>query len=570
MTPLALLRPVRASLIIAMLLQALAAVAALLPVLALIAFASAWLTGLELPGTGVVVAAVAGTLGAALAAAFASWITHRADARLTWQLQRRLAETIRHAPVPEVNGAGVAHIRKVVQDDTGSLHYLVAHTLLDATLLAITPVIGLAALAVVDWRLALLSLLPLTLGIHWYVRAMRGSGANFAEYVDWQQRINSAVVDYVRGLPVAKIYGGPGSSQVRYEDAVVGFHSFFRSWSGATARVTTASWLVVAPALTAGLFVIIGGAGLLAGWVTPEALLAGVLLGPVISAPVAVAGPRLQAIRTGLSALASITAFLDQPHLAWGDRSALPGAIPRLESATVRYGETPVLEHLTLRLPARGLVALVGASGSGKSTLAALLARFADPDTGRVLLGDTDYRELREAELYNRIGFVFQDTRLPDAPIRDILTGVRPAPDEQMRVAAKLAAIDDVIGALPDGYDTILGDDTELSGGQRQRLALARALLRNPDLLVLDETLSALDPATRATIMHTLREQARERTVLLIAHQLHLTRGAKRILVLDGGRLAGDGSHDELLEQCAPYRSLWQAQSPAHLDEGNR
>ncbi|MGO1849163.1 ABC transporter ATP-binding protein [Microbacterium sp.] len=569
MTSLALLRPIRVPLISAMLLQAVAAIAALLPLLALIAFTSAWLTGDDVPGVGVVVAAVAGTIGSALAASLATWITHRADAHLAWQLQRELADTVRHIPLPEVTGTGAARIRKVVQDDTGSLHYLVAHTLLDATLLTVTPVAGFVALAVVDWRLALLSLVPLALGIHWYVRAMRGSGANFADYASWQRRIGSTVVDYVRGLPVAKIYGGPGSSQARYEDAVTGFHAFFRSWSGATANVTTASWLVVTPALTTGLFALVGGAGLLAGRVSPEALIAGVVLGPAISAPVAVAGPRLQAIRTGLAALASITEFLEQPQLTWGDRRPPTGAVPALEGVSAHYGEKVALDDVTLQLPERGFIALVGASGSGKSTLAHLLARFADPDTGRILLGGIDYRQLREAELYQRVGFVFQDTHLPDAPIRDILAGGRPIPDEGLRAATAPAAIDEVIAALPDGYDTILGDDTELSGGQRQRLALARALLRKPDLLVLDEALSALDPATRTTILRTLTEQARERTVLLIAHQLHLTRDADRILVLDDGKLVGDGTHDRLLECCPAYRALWHAQTLSASDEGS-
>lgn len=565
MTQLSLLRPVRAPLLTAAALRGLSAVLALLPLLALIGFGSSWLTGRPAPTAGVVVAAIAGTVGSALAAAAATWIAHRADARLTLLLQRRLADAIRHAPLSAVTGRGAARIRKVVHDDTGALHYLVAHTLLDATGLVVTPVVGLIALVVIDWRMAAVSVVPLALGIWWYVRAMRGSGANFEEYATQQQRIGGAVVDYVRGLPVAKIYGGPAGPRARYARAVNDFHDFFRAWSGSTSAVTTASWLVVAPGVTAGMLALVGAGALLAGWVTPDALLAGVLLGPAVAAPVAVAGPRLQAIRTGLSALGSIREFLDQTPLTWGAADPPPrGAAVRLERATVRYGDRTALDDVSVDLPGRGLVALVGASGSGKSTVAALLARFTDPDEGRIIIGGTELGALRESDVYERIAYVFQDTALRQSSVRDALTGGRRVTEERIIDAATRAVIHDDIVALPRGYDTLLGEETDLSGGQRQRLALARALLREPDLLVLDETLSALDPTTRSAILTTLRDQAENRTVLLITH--HLLPDADRILVLEHGRLAGDGGHTALLAECAAYRRLWHAGTP--LTEG--
>lgn len=569
MSRLALVRPVRGLLLAAMGLQAAASTLGLLPLFALIAFTSAWLTGGAAPARGVVVAAVIGTVGAALAAAASTWLTHRADARLAWILQGRLAEVIRRAPLPMVAGQGAARLRKVVQDDIAALHYWVAHTILDVTNLVVTPCVGLAALILVDWRLAALSLLPLGLGVWWYVRAMRGSAGNFAEYAVQQQRIGSMVVDFVRGLPVAKIYGGASGPEARYLTAIHAFHDFFRGWSRATAAVTTASWLVVAPAVVAGGLALIGGVGVLAGAVSPAAFVAGVLLGPAIAAPVAVAGPRLQALRTGLAALGTITELLDQPQLAWGAADPPPRPSPvGLDCVTVRYGDRVALDQVSLTLPTRGLVALVGASGSGKSTIASLLARFADPDEGRVLIGGTDITSLRERDVYERISFAFQDTGMRQTSIRDALTGGREIAEERLTWAAEQAAIHDDIVALARGYDTVLGEDTDLSGGQRQRLALARALLREPDVLVLDETLSALDSGTRAVVLATLRAQARLRTVLLMAHQLRLVQDADRILVVDRGRVVGDGVHADLVDQCAAYRSLWTAQFPASDGEG--
>ncbi|SJM60987.1 ABC transporter ATP-binding protein [Gulosibacter sp. 10] len=557
MTALHLLRPVRGPLVCAAMLQALASALVFVPLLALIEFARSALAGAPPPGTWFVLAAVAGTVGAAGAGAAATWIAHRADADLAWSLQRRLAEAIRRAPMPTITGMGGGRIKKVVQDDTGALHYLVAHTLVDAAAFTTAPIVGLTALCVYDWRLALCSVLPLVLGVWWYVRAMAGSGAKFGEYAAAQQRINGTVIDYVRGMPAAKVYGGTGGARSRYSTAVNGFHDFFREWSGSTAGVTTASWLVVAPGVTAAFLALVAGAGVGAGWVEPAGLLAAVLLGPMVSAPVAVAGPRIQAVRTGMSALTSIAEMLDTPPLRWGGRSEAQGPASLVEVRHA-YDDRVALHEVGVSLPERGLVALVGPSGGGKSTVVSLLARFFDPDGGRVRIGDVDVRDLSEAALYERVAFVFQDTGLRRASVSDSLTGGRDVPRERMIRAARDAAVHEEILALPRGYDTVLGEEGELSGGQRQRVALARALLSDADLLVLDETLSSVDPATRTRLLGVLQQEAARRSVLLVTHQLHLVRDVERILVLDDGLLVGDGDHPTLLEQCRSYRALWR------------
>lgn len=563
MTGLAPLRPARVPLVGAVVLQAVSAALGLLPLLAIVLFVRAWVDDETVPATSVVVAAVVGTVGSLLAAAAATWLAHRADADLAWSLQRRLAEVVRRSPLPEVTGLGAGRIKNAVQDDTRAIHYLVAHTLLDVTAFVVTPLAGFVALAVIDWRLAVPALVPPALGIWWYLRALSGSGAKFAEYGANQQRINAAAVDYVHGLPTAKVYGGPGGARARFAAATTAFHDFFGAWVQSTATVTTASWLIVAPGLTAAAFALAGGLAVSGGTVEPAAAVAAVLLAPAIGAPVAVVGPRLQAVRSGLAALASIDDALSRPGLVWGD--ADPG-IRRSRLVVEAVGhwysdERPVLVEVSADLSDRGLIAVVGSSGSGKSTLVSLLARFMDPTEGRLTLGGVDLRQLPEADLYDRVGFVFQDTRLRRATVRDILTGGHPVAAEQIEDAARAAAVHDDIAALPTGYDTVLGEDAELSGGQRQRISLARALVRQPDVLVLDETLSAVDPTTRKALLATLRDEARERLVLLVTHRMAVAAAADRILVLDGGRLVGDGGHDDLLASCAPYRALAEAEA---------
>lgn len=569
MTGLALLRPVRWPLLAAVVLQAVTSALGLLPLLALVVFVRAWVEDETVPAVSVAFAAVVGTVGSGLTAAAATWLAHRADADLAWSLQRRLAEVVRRSPLPDISGLGAGRIKNVVQDDTRATHYLVAHTLLDVTAFVVTPLTGLVALAVVDWRLAVPALVPPALGIWWFLRALRDSGAKFTEYGANQERINAAAVDYVQGLPTAKVYGGPGGARARFAAATTAFHDFFGAWVQSTATITTASWLVVAPGLTTAAFALVGVVAVSADAVEPAAAVAAVLLAPAIGAPVAVVGPRLQALRPGLAALASIDAALSGPGLVWGDTD--PGPRRRrlvVEGVGHRYADgRQALAQVTFELPERGLIALVGPSASGKSTLVSLLARFVDPTEGRLTLGGVDLRDLPEADLYERVSFVFQDTRLRRATVRDVLTGGHPVAPEEIERAARAAVVHDNITTLPSGYETVLGEDTDLSGGQRQRIALARALVRRPDLLVLDETLSAVDPTTRNACLATLRAEAREHLVLLVTHRMSVAASADRILVLDGGRLAGDGVHDDLLAGCAPYRALADAEASSVTGE---
>ncbi|MFV0527066.1 MAG: ABC transporter ATP-binding protein [Acidimicrobiales bacterium] len=558
MSQLTLLRPVRGRLVTAVVFQAAASALGMLPLLALVAFVGARVDDDPVPASSVAVAAVIGAVGSVLAASVATWLAHRADADLAWMLQRRLAETIRRSPLPDITGQGAGRIKAVVQDDTGATHYLVAHTMLDVTAFVVTPLVGLVALAVIDWRLAIPALLLPAAGIWCYLRALRDSGARFAEYGAAQQRINAAAVDYVQGLPTAKVYGGPGGARVRFADATSAFHDFFGAWVQSTATVTTASWLIVAPALITSVFVVGGGIAVGADGLAPSAMVAGVLLAPAIGAPVAVVGPRLQAVRSGLAGLTSIEDALSKPVLTWADAepSPRPGLLATEGVGHSYDGERPALSSFTVELPGHGLVAVVGSSGSGKSTLVSLMARFLDPSEGRLTLGGVDLRDLPEADLYERVGFVFQDTQLRRASVRDVLTGGRTLAAARIEEAARAASVHHDIIGLPHGYDTVLAEDTDLSGGQRQRVSLARALVREPDVLVLDETLSAVDPTTRRALLDTLRAQAAERLVVLVTHQISVAAVADRILVLDDGHLVGDGTHDDLRERCGSYRAL--------------
>jgi ATP-binding cassette, subfamily B, bacterial IrtA/YbtP len=501
---------------------------------------------------------------AALVLGFSAGVVgHLADNRTQLRLRRDLARHIGRLPLGRITAAGSGELKSAVQDDVHALHSLVAHTLLDVTALLTAPLFALVYLFTVDWRLALLSVVPLAAGVYLFGRAMAGAKANMAEYGAAQGRISSAAVEFANGIAVVKSFGRGRSAHARFLAATDGFSEFFTGWVRATLVPSTAALLVVSPVVVLLLLVTVGVTFVTAGWMPAVDLVPFVLLGPAVSAPMGLVGARMQQIRTGQAAATRIIALLDAPVLPEPTDPVAPaGARVSMRGVSFSYdGSTDVLKDIDMDLEPGTVTALVGPSGSGKSTLASLLPRFHDVTAGTVTIGAADIRQVPAADLYRHVGFVLQDVRLLRATVADNVRLGRPeATDEEMEQAARAAQIHDRITALPKGYAAVVGTDVVFSGGEAQRLSIARALLADTPIVVLDEATAFADPRSESLIQEALSTLAAGRTLLVIAHRLATIRSADRIVVLDGGRIVEQGRHDELLAAAGRYARMWHAQ----------
>jgi ATP-binding cassette subfamily B protein len=421
--------------------------------------------------------------------------------------------------------------------------------------------VSLVYLFTVDWRLTLVTLIPVVLAIALVPLMMTSTrAAEQRAFDEAMGRVATAAVEFVQGIAVVKAFGGDGRAHRRFRTATDDFVSTFLRWVRGMAGIAAGMQLALSPPFVL-LVVLTGGTALVtSGGLPPADLLPFLLLGLGLTAPVAALGHGFDDLQAARRAVGRIREVLAVPPLPEPAHPRVPRG-HRVELRDVRFGYTAdheVLRGIDLVLEPGTTTAVVGPSGSGKSTLVQLLPRFFDPTGGSVTLGGVDLRELRGADLYRAVSFVFQDVRLLRASVADNIALAVPhaARDDVVR-AARLANIHDRIVALPNGYDTVLGDDVTLSGGEAQRISLARALLADTPVLVLDEATAFADPQTEHAVRTAL--STLDRTVLVIAHRLTTVADADTVVVLDDGRIVERGSPPALLAQGGKFAEFWRS-----------
>lgn len=489
-------------------------------------------------------------------------LAHLADNQLTRGLRLSAAQRLAKVPLGWFTGQASGEVKQAMQDDIATLHSLTAHfyTSVGRALGAIA--ISVLYLFFMDWRMAIVALLPFP-GFFLFLRhAMKASSANMQGFVEKLGRLNSATVEFVSGIPVVKAFGSSGQAHGGYSKAVDGFADAFLNFARPLVARMAHAHAMIAPVTVLGVVLVFGALFSYLDWMAPVDILPFALVAPGICAPLLLLHTLLHDLGGATGAAQRVQALMKTPVLETltADQQQVPANQEvRVENVSYAYGEGhQALSNISFTLEPGTVTAIVGSSGSGKSTIARLLLRFFDPSEGRITLGGADLRQIESTELYRRIGFVLQEVRLINASVRENIALGRPSASQQeIEDAARAANIHDRILSLPRGYDSVVGEDAQLSGGERQRVSIARAVLLDPPILVLDEATAAADASNEVAIQDALSRFAQGRTLLVIAHRLDTIMHADRILVLENGAIVEQGNHASLLAEQGRYARLW-------------
>ena len=569
------LSPVRGRLAVSAVLAAAGSMLALIPLAGI-----AHIAHLALSET-----ATSGAIGRTIAASIASLFTgmalitaaemlaHQADNYITHHLRVAIGQRLMQVPLGWFSERASSDVKRAMQDDIGTLHSLTAHffTTLGRAVGAV--LISVAFLFVMDWRLAVIVLLPFPAFFLFLHRAIKASAAHMGDVVAGMGRIDNAVVEFINGMPLVKAFGGRGNAQDRYRAAVEAFADTFTGFTRPLVAAMARANALIAPVTVLSVVLLAGMLFVALGWIEPLQILPFALVTPGLCAPLQLLHYITHDLNNAVGAAQRVQALLDTPVLSAPAVGSLPnGSEVCVEHLSHAYAPgNNVLNDVSFTLAPSSTTAIVGPSGAGKSTLARLLLRFFDPDAGRITLGGVDLRQIDTTQLYRQIGFVLQEVRLIHASLRENIALGRPsASQEEIEDAARTANIHQRILALPRGYDSVVGEDAQLSGGELQRVSIARAVLLDPAVLVLDEATAAADAENEVQIQHALSRFAQGRTVLVIAHRLDTVMHADQIILIDNGSIREQGNHLQLLARNGHYARLWalggyqQAKEKAH------
>ncbi|OAP25479.1 MULTISPECIES: ABC transporter ATP-binding protein [Amycolatopsis] len=480
---------------------------------------------------GVVLTAVAAALG------------HVLDGEVQLSFRRQLAAKLSRVPLSWFSGRRTGDLAKAVGEDVSTVHPFIAHAPGELVSAFVVPLVALSYLFSIDGRLTLITLVPVVLAVGLVPLMMTPPRLREQqEFDEAMGDITSAVIEFVEGIAVVKSFGGSGRAHHRFRTAADGFVTVFTRWVRGISSTAAAMQFVLSPAFVL-LVVLIGGSAMVStGSMAAVDVLPFLLLGMGLTAPVAALGHGFDELQAARRAVARIAEVLSTPSMTEPEHPGAPAG-HRVEFRGVHagYGDHRVLKGIDLVLEPGTTTALTGPSGSGKSTLVQLLPRFSDPTAGAVLLGGVDLRNLSSSELHRHISFVFQDVRVLRATIAENISLAVPHAEQDAIVrAAEQANIHRRILELPRGYESVIGEDVVLSGGEKQRVSLARALLADTPVLVLDEATSFADPQTERAVRQMLAAQAK--TILMIAHRPESVAEADTVLVLEHGRI-GEARH---------------------------
>lgn len=491
--------------------------------------------------------------------------THLAAFRTATNMRKAAAKHLVDLPMGYFTTAQSGRLRKQIDDNAGMTETLLAHQLPDLVGAVVTPIAAIVLLFVFDWRMGLLCLIPMGISMGLLSMMMGGKSAPFfSRYQRAIEDLSAEATEYVRGIPVVKVF----------QQTVYSFKAFYRSimsyskLAGDYAMVCRTPMSGFTAAIN-GTFLLLIPAGMLLcgaasdGWAVLADLLFYILFTPacaVMMNRIMYAG---QATMEAKEAVYQLDQILQTKPLEETRTPKTPkDASIEFSHVSFTYpgAEGQALKNISFEVPQGATVALVGPSGGGKTTAASLIPRFWDVQSGAVKVGEVNVKEISSKELMSQVAFVFQDTRLFKTSLLENIRAARPgATREQVMQAARAAQCSDIIEKMPDGLDTVVGaKGIYLSGGEQQRIALARAILKDAPIVVLDEATAFADPENEMLIQKAFEALTQGKTVLMIAHRLSTVQNADDILVLKEGEIVERGSHTALLSQEGEYARMWR------------
>ena len=496
-------------------------------------------------------------------------LSHKATFSILKTIRRLLLAKLPRLPLGTVMDTSSGKLKQIIVDQVDSMETTLAHLFPEMTANITAPVLTLGFLLALDWRLALLSLAVFPVAFVFMMTVMGGYAKDYAGAVQATNEMNGAMIEYIHGIEVIKAFNQGKKSYARLADKVRANAQYYYDWMRRSQLgMSMAYAFFPAQMLTVLPF---GWLFYLRGTLSAGTFITVIILSLGMSGPIVAAFNFVDTLAQVGTTVAQVDEILKAEEQAHGETpAALTDSGVEVKNVSFGYHDgKEILHGVSLTIPQNSMTALVGPSGSGKSTLAKLIAGFWDVKSGSITMGGCDLRDIPLTQLYDQVAFVSQDNYLFDDTVREnIRMGRQSATDAEVEAAARAAGCGGFIDRLERGYDTLVGGGgAHLSGGERQRIAIARAMLKDAPIIILDEATAYIDPENEAVIQKAVAKLVENRTVIVIAHRLSTITGADNIAVVQNGTIAAQGTHEALLESSPLYREMWRAHMGAKEGE---
>ena len=504
--------------------------------------------------------ALSGYLGQLYLSTFSTIRSHRAAFMVLKNIRTHLTAKLARVPMGFILDTPSGKFKTMLVDTIEKLELPLAHMIPELTANILIPVLMLIYFFCLDWRLALISFATFPLGLICYMGMMKDYEKRYAKVLVAGKNMDAATVEYISGIEVIKAFNQSSTSYKKYTDAIKENEASKSEWFRKT-NPYYAAGIAIAPSSLLGVLPL-GSLFFINGSITAGNFISCIILSLGLIAPLIQALRYTDSFAMVDSTVKEIAGLLEMEEMNRPEEEVkLKNDEIEFSDVSFSYGDTEVLNNISFKTVTNGITAFVGPSGSGKSTIARLIASFWETSEGSVKIGGQDVRNLPLSQVMKEIAYVSQDNYLFHLSIKEnIRIGKPDATDEEIVKAAKKASCHDFIMSLPDGYNTVVGDSGDtLSGGERQRITIARALLKDSPIVLLDEATAYSDPDNEAEIQKSINELIKSKTVIMIAHRLSTIINADNILVMDNGRIESQGTHKELLSNSPVYKELWEA-----------